>query len=185
MFPNRGMIRLVRDSTGFKWLVCGIILILVGLVLVPGFFFGLVMSAYEIRGMRSTYATVVETNVEIPESIDAMTPAARFRLEQNATLLSFTAGGSYRAAMVGTMPASAQGTSVLIWYNPQTFDQVIVDSERNFRPVSNMLVWGILTLIIGLWMTVYDVKIRKGLIKHAPVSANKIGLGGGRHKGRF
>jgi len=181
--PSNGsqFLRGMREHIGFRWTICAILLVFTGCILAPGFIFGSVMSAHELRDMNSTHAIVLETNVPPPASMDAMTPAARHRWERNATLVTFTAGGAERSAMVSTLPSSMQGASVLIWYNATTFGNVLLDDDRGFQPNINMLIVGVLTLAIGIWMIRYDRKLKRGHLK--PVT--RTGLGGGRHQGRF
>jgi len=178
---HSNFLRGLRENLGFKWWLGAFSLLIAGVIATFGFISGSFMSAYTTHGMNQTYALVVEANVPPPSSMDAMTPAMRFRWKRNATLLNFTAGGAQRSAMVSTLPYSMEGMQVLIWYNAETFGNVMLDEERPFQVPPNMLPVGAICLAIGIWMIWYDRHLKSG--RHTPVA--RPGVGGGRHKGRF
>jgi len=172
-------IRAQREIAGFKWLLLAYTLAGIGLFFTLWFVFVTFLSAHELQGMNSTYALIVE-NIPIPDDIDSITPAMRHRLQQNATLITFTAGGEERSVMVSTQPVAMQGSQVLIWYNAATFGNVILDDNRNFQAGTNMLAWGVVMLAVGIVLIGYDRRFKAGRLK--PIE--RPGLGGGRHMGR-
>jgi len=175
------LLRGTRENLGFKWWLGAFSMLLAGAIMTIGFIFGSIMTAYVTSGMNQTYALVIQANVPAPQAMDAMTPAMRHRHEQNATLITFTAGDTERSTMVSTLPAYMEGRQVLIWYNATTFSNVMLDDERPFQIPQGMLPWGVICTAIGIWMIWYDHRLKRGYLK--PVE--RAGLGGGRHMGRF
>ena len=179
LFPSaRDMLRLILENGRFWWLLSTAIFIFGGGVSLLLFVFNSAMSVSELRGMNYTYATIVETNVPPPAHYS---PALRLHWERSATMIEFTSGGDRRVAMVTTQPASSQGTSIRLWYNAETLGNLTLDSDRGFLPQRSHVTNGLMFLAVGVWMLWIYRRFKSGKLQ--PV--RRLGLGGGRHKGRF
>lgn len=182
LFPTHSpMARQLIMQRPWLWCITAVMLIGVGIACILGFFAFNALASAEVRGMHRTYATIVNPNVALPADAD-LSNLQRLRWENNATQIEFEAGGETRQSMVGTMANRRQGEQIVIFYNPQTFGNIIVQEGRAFVTESNVLILGVVVLPIGIWMLKMFIKIKKTPAQR--VTIQRPGLAGGRHKGR-